>query len=140
MALLLQHPCLMIAESGAPTRAIRRVSPTRPLWPENPSLKPAACALALTKAVDRLGRRHEDGRTRISMVLVELQELVQGGYGPAGDEHYLALAGLIGLAPLSEQPTGAVIPPFDGGPYESGASSETPVPLDAGAMITGKSG
>ena len=31
MALLLQRPCLMIAESGAPARAIRRASPTRPL-------------------------------------------------------------------------------------------------------------
>ena len=31
MALLLQRPCLMIAESGAPARAIRRATPTRPL-------------------------------------------------------------------------------------------------------------
>ena len=86
-------------------------------------------------AVDRLGRHPKDGWTRIA---AELPELVQGGHGPAGDEHHLALAGLIGLAPLDEQPAAAVVPPFDGGPNESGASSATPIPRDAGAAITGK--
>ena len=40
MALLYHRPSLMIAESGALARSIRRASPTRPLWPENPSPKP----------------------------------------------------------------------------------------------------
>ena len=64
-----------------------------------------------------------------------MSELVQGVHGPAGDEHHLA--GLIGLAPLDEQSTRAVVPSFDGGPNESGASAATPVPRDAGAAITG---
>ena len=45
MVLLNQRPCLMIAEPVAPARAIRRARPTPPLWPLNPSPKPAAVAL-----------------------------------------------------------------------------------------------
>ena len=45
MALLDHQACRMIGESGTPVR----VRPTRSLWPENPSPKPAACAAALTR-------------------------------------------------------------------------------------------
>ena len=41
----------MIAESGAPARAIRRASPARPLWPETPR----RLRRRLDPAVDRLG-------------------------------------------------------------------------------------
>ena len=137
-AVLCHRPCRMIAESG------RRPGPSAgPTPPGAMAGEPLAQARRLRRrldsAVDRLGRHHEDGRTGIAVVFADLPELVQGGHGPAGDEHHLALAGLIGLAPLDEQPAGAVVPPFGGGPNESGASSATPVPRDAGAAITVKS-
>ena len=121
-------------------RRIRSAGPVHPPGQSHPAAmagEPLAQARRLDPAVDRLGRHHEDGRTRIS---AEMPELVQGGHGPVGDEHHLALAGLTGLAPLNEQPAGAVVPPFDGGPNESGASSATRVPRNAGAAITGTIG
>ena len=132
MVLLLQRPCLMIAESGAPARAIRRANPTRPLWPEDPSPSPAACAAALTMPVDRLGRHPEDGRTRIAAAL---PDLVQGGHGPAGDEHRLALAGLIGFALLDERTAAAVGIALDVGPDEGRGQSERRRPQSRSTSI-----
>ena len=76
--------------------------PTWPLWPENPSPKLAACAAALIRRLTVLAVITKTYWTPIS---AEMSEPVQGVHGPAGDEHHLALAGLIGLAPLDEQST-----------------------------------
>ena len=105
------HPATMAREPLPQTRCLRR------------SLDPA------------VGRLPEDGRVRIA---AKLPELVQGGHGPAGDEHRLALAGLIGFAQVDEQPAGAVVSPFDVGRNESGTLSAPrlpggPVPGGVGA-------
>ena len=117
MALLYHRPSLMIAESGALARSIRRASPTRPLWPENHSPKPAARAAALTR------------RLIVLAVITKTDELaltwscwisVQVGHGPAGDEHHFVHAGLLGCAPLNEQLARSVVSVFDVGPDEGG--------------------
>ena len=64
----------------------------------DPSPRPAACAAALTQRLI-VWASTEDRRTGIAIDLAELPEFAQGAHGPAGNEHHLALAGLVGLAP-----------------------------------------
>ena len=79
------------------------------------AVEPLDQTCPLTGRFDRLRRHPEDGRTRIA---VELLDIVQGGHSPAGDEHHLAHAGLVGCAPLNEQTAAAVVPASDVGPDE----------------------
>ena len=122
-ALRYHRPCRMIAGPGQ----------THPATMAREPLPQTRC---LRRSLDSaVGRLPEDGRVRIA---AELPELVQGGHGPAGDEHRLALAGLIGFAPVDEQPAGAVVSPFDVGRNESGTLSAPrlpggPVPGGVGA-------
>ena len=123
LALRYHRPCRMIAGPGRTHPAIMAREPLPQTRCLRRSLDPA------------VGRLPEDGRVRIA---AELPELVQGGHGPAGDEHRLALVGLIGFAPVDEQPAGAVVSPFDVGRNESGTLSAPrlpgrPVPGGGGA-------
>ena len=68
MSLLNHWPCPMIAESGALIRAIRRAAMTAEIFAE-----PGRLRRRLDPPVDRLGRRPEDGRTRIAPELPELR-------------------------------------------------------------------
>ena len=101
LALPYRRPCRMIAGPGR----------THPATMAREPLPQTRC---LRRSLDpAVGRLPEDGRYRIA---AELPELVQGGHGPAGDEHRLALARLIGFAP------------FDVGRNESGDLSAPPLP------------
>ena len=118
LALPYHRPCRMIAGPGR----------THPATMAREPLPQTRC---LRRSLDpAVGRLPKDGRYRIA---AELPELVQGGHGPAGDEHRLALAGLIGFAPVDEQPAGAVVSPFDVGRNESGHSLRTAAPWRAGS-------
>ena len=106
-----------------PRRMIAGPGRTRPATMAREPLPQTRC---LRRSIDpTVGRLPEDGRYRIA---AELPELAQGGHGPAGDEHRLALARLIGFAPVDEQPAGAVVSPFDVGRNESGDLSAPPLP------------
>ena len=79
----------------------------------------------LDPAVDRLGRHHEDGRTRID---VNLLDLSPSRPCPAGDEHHFAHAGLFGCAPLNEQSARSVVSVFDVDPDEGGGQVRSSLP------------